>query len=103
MTKLLLAGVLLLGACKSHERIAECDHFLETAEKIANCSKLPPEGREMMKGATEAMRRALKQVDDAGGARAGGQEVLDMLSKSCKDQESKLVDLYKSDLGDCLK
>lgn len=103
MNKLMLVGVAVLALGCSKKRIAECDHVVETLDKMAKCEKLPPELKTAVVDAHKTMKDALQQLDDAGGAGNAPKETVDQLAKMCKTQEDAMVEQVSKIAPDCTK
>lgn len=105
MNKLLLAGVVLvgLGTGCSKKRIAECDDFAATVDKIAKCDKLPAESRKEIENASKTMKDALQMIDDAGGVGDAPQDLVKQLRDTCKTQQKTIVDEFSKLAPDCVK
>ena len=104
MKHLLLVGTVLLGlgACKK-ERVAECDAFLATAEKLASCEKLPADQRKQMEAPAAQMRQALKAIDDAGGIGSAPKDMVETLRSTCKSQDDSVKKMFESIAPECVK
>ena len=100
---LLVAALLLSSSACSKKRIAECDDFVKTAEKLSKCDKLPAEQREAVAGGAKQIADMLKMVDDAGGFDEAPKEVVDELRSTCKSQNDRVVEEMQKTFPDCLK
>jgi len=101
-TAVLLAVMIFAVACK-HERIAECDALVKTGEKIEKCPKIPADKRADITDGIKKMRGALQMLDDVGGADQAPKEQVDMLRRTCKQQDDNIIELYKKVAPECLE
>jgi hypothetical protein len=98
MNRALLVLVLFAGCKKT--RVAECDALLVMFEKIEKCPTIPAEERKSLTTGLEAMRSALKAVEDVGDP---PKEQLDMLRGTCRSQRDSLREMYEKVAPECLK
>lgn len=98
----LVVGVGSLGAC-SKKRVAECDDFVKTAEKLGACDKLPAAQRSTMSASAKQIKDMLKTIDDAGGFDQAPKELVDEMRQTCKSQNERLVEEINKAFPDCLK
>jgi hypothetical protein len=105
MNKLLLVcvvvGGLVTGCTK--KRVAECDEFVATIDKIAKCEKLPAESRKQVAESGQTIKDALKMIDDAGGVGDAPKDLVDQLRDTCKTQNKTVVDQYMKLMPECMK
>ena len=105
MNKLLLVcvvvGGLVTGCTK--KRVAECDEFVATIDKIAKCEKLPTESRKQVAESGQTIKDALKMIDDAGGVGDAPKDLVDQLRDTCKTQNKTVVDEYMKLMPECMK
>ncbi len=99
----LIAALLLSSAACSKKRVAECDDFVATAEKLAKCDKLPEAQREAVSSGAKQIKDMLKMVDDAGGFDNAPKETVDELRSTCKGQNDRVVEEMKKTFPECLK
>ena len=107
MNKLLLVcglsvAVGAFAGC-SKKRVAECDDFVKTAEKLANCDKLPKEQRDMVAKQAGVMKDTLKQVDELGGWDQAPKDLVDEMRNACKTQNDKIVEEMSKAFPECVK
>jgi len=105
MNKLLLAcgvAAVLASGC-SKKRVAECDEFVKTAEKLSKCDKLPESARSSVGTAAKQIKDMLQMVDDAGGFDAAPKETVDEMRSTCKSQNTRIVEEMQKTFPDCLK
>ena len=109
MNKVLLAcgvaavlGLLIVGGC-SKKRVAECDEFVKTAEKLGKCDKLPEGSRASVAAAAKQIKDMLQMVDDAGGFDSAPAETVDQMRQACKSQNTTIVDEMQKSFPECLK
>lgn len=95
----LLAG---LGGC-SKKRVAECDAFVATVDKLAKCSKIPEAQRTQLQASAKQIKDALKTVDDAGGFDSAPADLVKQMADTCKTQEKTIVDAMAKLDPDCVK
>ena len=105
MNKHLLACGLAaaVGAGCSKKRVAECDEFVTTAEKLAKCDKLPESARSSVATAAKQIKDMLQMVDDAGGFDSAPKETVDEMRQACKAQNTRVVEEMQKTFPDCLK
>jgi hypothetical protein len=107
MNKLLcvcaVAAAMLVGAGCSKKRVAECDDFVETVEKIAKCDKLPEDQRKQVADSGKTIKDALQMIDDAGGVGDAPQDLVKQLRDTCKTQNTSVTDTFKKLQPDCMK
>lgn len=105
MNKLLLVCVVVggLGTGCSTKRVAECDEFVATIDKIAKCDKLPAESRKEIVSSGQMIKDALKTIDDAGGIGNAPDDLVKQIRDTCKTQNTTIVDEYKKLMPECLK
>jgi hypothetical protein len=105
MNKLLLVcvvvGGLVTGCTK--KRVAECDEFVATIDKIAKCDKLPAESRKAIQESGQTIKDALKLIDDAGGVGDAPQDLVQQMRDTCKTQNQTVVDQYMKLMPECMK
>ena len=105
MNKLLLVcvvvGGLVTGCTK--KRVAECDEFVATIDKITKCEKLPAESRKQVAESGQTIKDALKMIDDAGGVGDAPKDLVDQLRDTCKTQNKTVVDEYMKLMPECMK
>lgn len=105
MNKLLLVcvvvGGLVTGCTK--KRVAECDEFVATIDKISKCEKLPAESRKQVAESGQTIKDALKMIDDAGGVGDAPKDLVDQLRDTCKTQNKTVVDEYMKLMPECMK
>jgi len=105
MNKLLLCcvvvGGLVTGCTK--KRVAECDEFVATIDKISKCEKLPAESRKSVADSGQTIKDALKMIDDAGGVGDAPKDLVDQLRDTCKTQNKAVVDQYTKLMPECMK
>ena len=105
MNKLLLAcgvAALLASGC-TKKRVAECDEFVKTAEKLGKCEKLPEGARTSVTAAAKQIKDMLQLVDDAGGFDSAPAETVDQMRQACKSQNTVIVEELQKTFPDCLK
>lgn len=105
MNKLMLCAVIVSGlvtGCKK-ERVAECDEFVATIDKVAKCEKLPAETRKQISESGKTIKDALKQIDDAGGIGNAPKDLVDQMRDTCKTQNKTVVDEYTKLMPECMK
>ena len=105
MNKLLLAcgvAAVLASGC-SKKRVAECDEFVKTAEKLGKCDKLPEGSRSTIGAAAKQIKDMLQMVDDAGGFDSAPAETVDQMRSTCKSQNTRIVEEMQKTFPDCLK
>ena len=105
MNKLLLVCVVVGGLVTgcSKQRVAECDEFVTTIDKIAKCEKLPAESRKQVAESGKTIKDALKLIDDAGGVGDAPKDLVDQLRDTCKTQNKTVVDEYMKLMPECMK
>jgi hypothetical protein len=105
MNKLLLACsvVAALATGCSKKRVAECDDFVKTAEKLAKCDKLPEGSRSSVASAAKQIKDMLQMVDDAGGFDQAPKETVEEMRQTCKSQNTRIVEEMQKTFPDCLK
>ena len=81
--------VLLLGLGCSKKRIAACDDFLATYEKVAACSAIPEASRSTLDKVAKGMREQLDKID----ADEAPRSLVDTLSDGCKRHKQTIIDL----------
>lgn len=91
--------VLATTGCKKNTPL-ECRAFVETVEKLESCSKLPESTRKLIKGQADTMKRAMDQLDDAGGDIPDSQRR--EMERMCKKQGDTIREAYKKVAPDCL-
>ncbi|CAN5858773.1 hypothetical protein BH11MYX3_BH11MYX3_27540 [soil metagenome] len=105
MNKLLLVcvvvGGLVTGCTK--KRVAECDEFVATIDKIAKCDKLPTESRKAIQESGQTIKDALKLIDDSGGVGDAPQDLVQQMRDTCKTQNTTVVDQYMKLMPECMK
>jgi hypothetical protein len=105
MNKLLLVcvvvGGLVTGCTK--KRVAECDEFVATIDKISKCEKLPADSRKQVAESGKTIKDALKMIDDAGGVGDAPKDLVDQLRDTCKTQNKTVVDEYTKLMPECMK
>ncbi|MDB4963080.1 MAG: hypothetical protein JWP01_3079 [Myxococcales bacterium] len=105
MTRVLLtvglAAALATGCSK--ERIAECDDFVTTAEKAALCTTIASDKRGQFAVAAKQIKDALQKLDDAGGADKAPEATVEDMRRTCKSQNTLVVDELQKTSADCLK
>ncbi len=105
LNKLLLvcvvAGGLVTGCTK--KRVAECDEFVVTIDKIAKCDKLPAESRKSIEESAKSIKDALKLIDDVGGVGDAPQDRVQQMRDTCKTQNATVVEQYTKLAPDCMK
>lgn len=105
MNKLLLVcvvfGGLVTGCTK--KRVAECDAFVATIDKIAKCDKLPADSRKSIEASGKSIKDALKLIDDAGGIGDAPQDLVQQMRDTCKTQNATIVEQYTKLAPDCMK
>lgn len=105
MNKLILCAVVVSGlvtGCKK-ERVAECDEFVATIEKVSKCEKLPAETRKQVAESGKAIADALKMIDDAGGVGDAPKDLVQQMRDTCKTQNKAVVDEYMKLMPECMK
>jgi hypothetical protein len=104
MNKLLI-GVLVLGAAAgcSKKRVAECDAFVATIEKISKCDKLPAEQRTAVAESGKQIKDALKMIDDAGGVGDAPEDLVKTLRDTCKTQNTTVIEQFQKVAPECVK
>ena len=110
MNKRALVGVMVasvvglggLGAC-TKKRVAECDEFVATIDKIAKCPKLPEESRTSVQESAKTIKDALKLIDDAGGVGDAPDDLVKQLRDTCKTQNKTVVEQYTKLMPECMK
>jgi hypothetical protein len=105
MNKLLLAcgmTALLVSGC-SKKRVAECDDFVKTAEKLGTCEKLPESARTSVAASAKQIKDMLQMVDDAGGFDSAPAETVDQMRQACKSQNTRIVEEMTKTFPECLK
>ena len=102
MNKLLIA-VLVLGVGCSKKRVAECDAFVETIEKISKCDKLPEDQRKSVAESGKAIKDALKMIDDAGGVGDAPDHLVKQLRDTCKTQNTTVIEQFQKVAPECVK
>ncbi len=100
---LLVAALLVSSAACSKKRIAECDDFVATSEKLSKCDKLPAEQRETVAAGAKQIKDMLKMADDAGGFDDAPKEVVDELRSTCKSMNNRVVAEMQKTFPDCLQ
>ena len=100
MNKLILLALLAAAAC-SKTKIKECEALVSTAEKIEKCDKVPAENRTQIKQGVEQIRTALKMLEDVGDQAPKDQ--LEMLARTCKEQNDQIRTMYEKVAPECLK
>ena len=104
MNKLLIAAAALaLAAGCSKERVAECDAFVETIEKISKCDKLPAEQRNQVAESGKQIKDALKMIDDAGGVGDAPEDLVRQLRDTCKTQNTTVIEQFQKVAPECVK
>jgi hypothetical protein len=96
-----VAGVMSVGCTK--KRVAECDDFVATIDKIASCSKLDEKARGEIAKSSKQIKDALKMIDDAGGVGNAPADHVQPLRDTCKTQQKTVVDEYMKLAPDCFK
>jgi hypothetical protein len=96
-----LVAALATGCSK--KRVAECDDFVKTAEKLASCDKIPADKRAPVAAAAKQIKDMLQMVDDAGGFDQAPSETVDEMRQACKSQNKLIVDEMQNTFPDCLK
>ncbi len=99
---LVLAIALAAGAC-SKKRIAECETFQGTIDKLARCKSLPEDARTEISKQAKTLREMFDALDQAGGVDKAPQNLQDQLRDACKTQNSAIVEMYAKVAPDCLK
>ena len=104
MNKLLIA-VLVLGGMAgcSKKRVAECDAFVETIEKISKCDKLPEDQRKSVADSGKAIKDALKMIDDAGGVGDAPEDLVRQMRETCKTQNTTVIEQFQKVAPECVK
>jgi len=92
-----------LAAGCSKKRVAECDEFVKTAEKLAKCDKLPEGARSSVASAAKQIKDMLQMVDDAGGFDSAPKETVDEMRQACKAQNTRVASEMQKTFPDCLK
>jgi hypothetical protein len=96
LARTLVAFTLLLGAGCS-KRIAECEAYVATFDKLVQCEALPESGRERLRELAAEMRAELKRAENA------SDDARDSLADSCRRFNETIVEQYRKTLPDCLK
>jgi hypothetical protein len=105
MNKLLVVCVVIGGLVTgcSKQRVAECDAFVATIEKISKCEKLPAETRKQVAESGKTIKDALKAIDDVGGVGEAPKDLVDQLRDTCKTQNKTVIDDYTKLMPECMK
>jgi hypothetical protein len=93
---------LLASGC-SAKRVAECDDFLGTIEKLSTCDQLPAPARTQIQGSAKTMRDALKMLEDAGGVGSAPADLVTSMRDTCRTQNRSIREQYAKLSPDCLK
>jgi hypothetical protein len=96
-------SILFLGTGCTKKRVAECDEFVATIDKIAKCEKLPAESRKAVAESGQTIKDALKMIDDAGGVGDAPKDLVDQMRDTCKTQNKTIVDEYTKLMPECMK
>lgn len=99
---LALTSLAVLGGC-SKKRIAECDEFVATVEKIARCEQLPASSRPQVEASAKAIKDALEMVDQAGGLGSAPADLVKTLRDTCRTQDRAIIEQYSKLMPDCLE
>jgi hypothetical protein len=104
MNKLLIVALVFAGAAGcSKKRVAECDAFVETIEKISKCDKLPADQRTAVSESGKQIKDALKMIDDAGGVGDAPEDLVKQLRDTCKTQNTTVIEQFQKVAPDCVK
>ena len=107
MNKLSLVLGLGLGlagtAGCSKKRVAECDAFVETVEKISKCDKIPAEQRTQLAESAKSIKEALKMIDDAGGVGDAPADVVKQMRETCGTQNRTVIEQFQKVAPECVK
>ncbi len=93
----------LLGSGCSKKRVAECDDFVKTAEKLGTCAKLPEAPRTTVAAAAKQIKDMLQIVDDAGGFDSAPPETVDQMRQACKSENTRIVSEMQKTFPECLQ
>ena len=101
----LLIGVLVLGAMAgcSKKRVAECDAFVETIEKLSKCDKIPANERTPVAESAKQIKDALKMIDDAGGVGDAPEDLVRQMRETCKTQNTTVIEQFQKVAPECVK
>lgn len=104
MNKLLI-GVLVLGSMAgcSKKRVAECDAFVETIEKLSKCDKIPADQRTQVAESAKQIKDALKMIDDAGGVGDAPEDLVRQMRDTCKTQNTTVIEQFQKVAPECVK
>lgn len=97
-----LALALAAGCDSGGQRLAECDSFLEAAEKAAACRRLDAAQRGQLRQTARTLEDALDRLADVGADRAPA-ELVTEVRRTCALQAAELQRLYAKDVPDCLR
>jgi hypothetical protein len=95
----IVALVVALGAACSKKRIAECDSYIATMEKIARCKALPEGSGKTLLDTAKGMRQRLDDVD----LEKARDEDVEWLRDICLRSKKTVVETYTEHLPECLK
>ena len=95
-------GLLVAGGC-SKKRVAECDEFVATIEKIAKCDKLPADQRKQVGDSAKTIKDALQMIDDAGGVGDAPPDLVQQMRDTCKTQNKTIVEQFQKLTPECMK
>jgi hypothetical protein len=106
MNKLIVMSVwvvaVALAGCGS-KRLAECEAFQATVDKLAKCKALPEETRAEVKKSSTTLKEMFDAIDSAGGIDSAPDDLKAELRSSCKSQNQAIIEMYSKVAPDCLK
>ena len=101
--KVQIALDLLLAPGCGNKRLAECDAFQKTVDKLAACKSLPEEARTSVQSTSKQLKQLFDGLDSAGGVDSAPDDVKKQLRDTCKSQNDAIVEVYSKVAPDCLK
>lgn len=102
--KVQIALVLSLAAAGcGNKRLAECEAFQKTVDKLATCKSLPAEAKTAVQGSSKQLKELFDSLDAAGGMNSAPDDVKKELRETCRQQNDAIVEVYSKVAPDCLK